>query len=112
MTDYARRSATASRLATAAAATSVASAVAALLLTACGTEVDDCGTQPMFYSTTDHLYHYGSPTGRTVPATKVPSGARKVPGYKPYNPPKPAPKVNGPAPRPAAPPKAPSSWKH
>jgi hypothetical protein len=66
----------------------------------------------MFYSSTDHTYHYGSVTGQKVPTSKVPSTARKVPGYKPYNPPKAAaPKLNqgpgkgykAPAPKPAAP---------
>lgn len=87
-------------------ATVAATAVAAMTLTACAADDDDrCRTQyvPMFYSSVDHHYHYGSATGKTVPAAKVPSEARKVPGYKPYNPPKPAPKVNAPAPRPAAP---------
>lgn len=99
----------------------VATTVLAFILIGCsaGTD-DDCRTQyvPMFYSLVDHHYHYGSVTGKTVPAAKVPSEASKVPGYKPYNPPKPAPKVNAPAPRPAAPaprpatpPKAPSFGK-
>lgn len=48
---------------------------------------DDCRTStvyvPMFFSTVDRHYHYGSPTGKVVPANKVPASARKVVGYKP-----------------------------
>ena len=68
-----------------------------LTLAACGTGDDNpCSSSTvMFYSPTDHTYHYGSTTGRKVPSGKVPSTARKVPGYKPYNPPKAAaPKLN------------------
>ena len=62
----------------------------------------------MFFSSTDHHYHYGSPTGRTVPASGVPSSARKVSGYKAPAAPKSGPKVNmnkpsAPKVRPAAP---------
>lgn len=59
--------------------------------TACGdyNDRDRCGTSTvLIYSTTDHRYHYGSTTGKLVPATKVPNSARKVPGYKPWTPPK------------------------
>jgi hypothetical protein len=60
---------------------------------ACSVDDDDrCRTSvqyvPMFFSTVDHHYHYGSPTGKLVPANKVPSAARKVPNYKPWTPPK------------------------
>lgn len=96
-----------------AAGVAVAAVAAALVLSACGTDSNRCSTtQPMFYSVTDHTYHYGSITGPKVPTSKVPPTAAKVPGYKPYNPPKPAaPKLNKgpgpgykvPAPKPAAP---------
>lgn len=84
---------------------------------------------PMFFSTVDRHYHYGSPTGKVVPAHKVPASARKHSGYKAPAAPKPpvnktpkgngkvdttkpggsqpkpktpdAPKANNPAPRPA-----------
>lgn len=94
-----------------------ATAVAAMTLTACSAgEYDDgeCRTEyvPMFFSTVDHHYHYGSPSGKLVPAAKVPTDARKVPGYKPYTPPKavaprapigkPGPAYKAPAPAPRA----------
>lgn len=51
------------------------------------TDDDRCDSStvyvPMFFSTVDRHYHYGSPTGKVVPANKVPSSARKVAGYKP-----------------------------
>lgn len=54
---------------------------------ACSTERDDdCRTQytPVYYFMgADHHYHYGSPTGQTVPHWKLPKSATKVPGYKP-----------------------------
>jgi hypothetical protein len=81
------------------AATLLATAVAAVTLVGCSdTDRDRCNTTPvvMFYSVTDHTYHYGSVTGKRVPTSKVPSAARKVPGYKPYNPPK-APAVKAPS---------------
>lgn len=69
-----------------------AAALGAVLLTGCADLDDDrdrCATPVvMFFSTVDHTYHYGSVTGKKVPASKVPSSARKVPGYKPYTPPK------------------------
>ena len=79
------------------AATLLATAVAAVTLVGCS-DTDRCDTAPvvMFYSVTDHTYHYGSATGKRVPTSKVPSAARKVPGYKPYNPPK-APSVKAPS---------------
>lgn len=98
------------------AATLLATAVAAVTLVGCSdTDRDRCNTTPvvMFYSTTDHTYHYGSVTGKRVPTSKVPSEARKVPGYKPYNPPAPkvkAPSVGKPGPAYKAP-KAPSFRK-
>ena len=74
-----------------------ATAVAALGMTACAAEDDRCTTPVvMFYSSVDHTYHYGSVTGKKVPTSKVPGAARKVPGYKPYNPPK-APAVKAPS---------------
>lgn len=82
-------------------------ATAALALTACGVDDDDdyCRTQyvPMFFSTVDGHYHYGSPKGKTVPADKVPSTARKVPGYKAPATPKPQPKPNPKPQRPTGP---------
>lgn len=69
-----------------------AAALGAVLLTGCADLDDDrdrCATPVvMFFSTVDHTYHYGSISGKKVPASKVPSSARKVPGYKPYTPPK------------------------
>lgn len=85
---------------------------------ACTSETDDdCRTStvyvPMFFSTVDHHFHYGSPSGKVVPAAKVPSTARKVPGYKapaaPKVPTNKAPKTDGKppaAPKPAQPPTA------
>lgn len=67
------------------AAATVGATLTALVLTGCGTDKDRCdsgSTMVMFFSTTDHHYHYGSPTGKVVPAASVPSSARKVPGYK------------------------------
>lgn len=76
-----------------------AAALGAVLLTGCADLDDDrdhCVPVVMFFSTVDHTYHYGSVTGKKVPASKVPSSARKVPGYKPYTPPKaPAAKAPG-----------------
>lgn len=68
------------------AAALVSAAVGVAVLTGCGSMKDDnrdrCRTsQPMFFGTDGH-YHYGSPTGRVVPAASVPATARKVPGYK------------------------------
>lgn len=88
-------------------------ATAALAMTACGVDPsDDCGTTSvMFFNATDHHYHYGSPTGRTVPADKVPRSARKAPGYKAPAPAPQKPGVNksgGSAPKPAPAPKAPA----
>jgi hypothetical protein len=91
-----------------------AATLGAVLLTGCGTglddDTDDCDkrtTMVMFFGTDGH-YHYGSPTGKVVPAAKVPSSATKVPGYKaPAAPKVPAAKVpaapapKAPAPRPA-----------
>ncbi len=97
-----------------------AAALGAVLLTGCADLDDDrCDSTPvvMFYNGSDHTYHYGSRTGPKVPTSKVPSSARKVPGYKPYTPPKPqhtnpkAPGYKAPAPKPAPAPKAPSSRK-
>ena len=95
-------------------------ALSIAVLTGCGSQAkkddDRCRTssQPMFFGSDGH-YHYGSPTGRVVPAASVPSSAQKVPGYKapaapkvdlnktsPKAPPA-APKPVAPAPRPAAP---------
>lgn len=95
-----------------------AATIGAVLLTGCGTEKrdDDCRTATpiVMFLGSDHHYHYGSPTGKIVPATQVPKSARKVSGYKP--PPKvdlkkpgtsgsvnkpAAPKPAAPAPRPA-----------
>ena len=90
------------------AATLLATAVAAVALTACGTD-DGCGAAPvMYYSSVDHTYHYGGVTGKKVPASKVPGAARKVPGYKPYNPPK-APAARVPIGKPGPAYKAPSA---
>ena len=72
-----------------------ATAVAALGMTAC-TETDDCDSSAVLVYVNGQ-YHYGSPSGKLVPDSKVPSSARKVPGYKPYTPPK-APAVKAPAP--------------
>ena len=91
-------------------------AVGVAVLTGCGSLKDDdrdrCRTtqQIMFFGSDGH-YHYGSPTGKVVPAASVPTSARKVPGYKPpaapkvdlnKTPPKApaAPKPVAPAPRP------------
>ena len=65
----------------------IATAVAGGLLASGCTELEDdrdCKRPApvvMFFGTDGH-YHYGSPTGKVVPATKVPSSARTVPGYK------------------------------
>lgn len=62
----------------------VTATAAVALLTGCGsTKDDDCRTTPvvMFFGTDGH-YHYGSPTGKVVPAASVPKTAQKVPGYK------------------------------
>lgn len=65
------------------AAAAVATLASAVLLTGCADPKPHCTTQqPMFYSTTDHHYHYGSPTGSTVPGYAVPKSAQKVKGYK------------------------------
>ncbi len=61
-------------------------ALGAVLLTGCGTDRDDddCRSAAplvMFLGSDSH-YHYGSPTGKVVPAHQVPASARKVPGYK------------------------------
>lgn len=75
-------------------------ALTAVTLTACDDDPARCGVDQssvMFYSSTDHHYHYGSPSGSLVPSTRVPKSATKVPGYKPYTPPVPKPK---PAPAP------------
>lgn len=77
--------------------------LAAVTLTACDDDPARCGVDQssvMFYSPTDHHYHYGSPSGSLVPSTRVPKSATKVPGYKPYTPPAPKPK---PAPKVATP---------
>lgn len=67
-------------------------ATAALAFGAIGcSAVDDdrdrCSTStvyvPMFFSTVDRHFHYGSPTGKTVPHYKLPKSARNTPGYKP-----------------------------
>lgn len=61
----------------------VATAALTFGATGCSAVDDDCGsTTVMFFSTVDRHYHYGSPTGKVVPAGKVPPSARKVPGYK------------------------------
>lgn len=84
-----------------------------VMLTGCGTEDwDDCrnATPAVMFLGTDHHYHYGSPTGKLVPATQVPKSARTAPGYKaPSAKIAPPPKVdlrkpgNAAPPRPAAP---------
>ncbi len=82
----------------------VAAVAGTTLLTACDTDDSDCDSSTvLIYSTYDHHYHYGSPKGKLVPAAKVPSSARKVPGYKPYTPPKPKVDMNKPKPAPKAP---------
>ena len=104
-----------------------AAALGVAVLTGCGTEDRDrdcrTATPVVMFLGTDHHYHYGSPTGKIVPATQVPKSARKVSGYKAPSakiapPPKvdlkkpgtsgsvnkpaaPAPKPAAPAPRPA-----------
>lgn len=107
------------------ATTLTAAAIGVAALTGCGSMKDDrdrCRTSPqvMFYGTDRH-YHYGSPSGRIVPANEVPASARKVPGYKAPSakvaPPKPAPKVDlkkpapAPQPKPAAPRPAPKAGR-
>lgn len=64
------------------AAIAAAAALGVALLTGCGTEDRDCDSTTVMFFGTDGAYHYGSPKGKTVPANKVPSSARKVPGYK------------------------------
>lgn len=88
-----------------------ATALAAVVLTGCGTDdrrcSDDDEMTVMFFSTVDSHYHYGSPTGKVVPADRVPASARKAPGYKaPVNPKPSKPDLNKsnvprPAPNPA-----------
>ncbi|ATN93747.1 hypothetical protein SEA_ABT2GRADUATEX2_7 [Streptomyces phage Abt2graduatex2] len=67
--------------------TVTAAALGVTLLTGCGTEKrdDDCrtATPVVMFLGADHHYHYGSPTGKIVPATQVPKSAQKVSGYKP-----------------------------
>lgn len=66
-----------------------AAALGAVLLTGCAdldNDRDRCDDTVLIF--VNGQYHYGSPTGKLVPNSKVPSSARKVPGYKPYNPPK------------------------
>jgi hypothetical protein len=84
--------------------------VAALTLTACGTDRQkDCrDPQPvvMIFNSSSGHYHYDSPKGKIVPAKLVPESARKVPGYKaPSAKVAPPPKVDlrKPAPAPAKP---------
>lgn len=64
-----------------------AAALGVVMLTGCGTEKrdDDCrtATPVVMFLGADHHYHYGSPTGKIVPATQVPKSAQKVSGYKP-----------------------------
>lgn len=78
-------------------------ATAALALTACADLNDDdrckSKTTVLIFNTATGHYHYGSPTGKPVPAYKVPQSARKVPGYKPVGPAKP-PVVKAPAAKP------------
>uniref|UniRef100_A0AAU7GWA4 Lipoprotein n=1 Tax=Streptomyces phage Geonosis TaxID=3158856 RepID=A0AAU7GWA4_9CAUD len=63
-----------------------AATIGVALLTGCGSEKrdDDCRTATpiVMFLGTDHHYHYGSPTGKIVPATQVPKSARTAPGYK------------------------------
>lgn len=91
------------------AAAAVLTGALAFGLTAChGSDDDDrcrdAAPVVMFFSTVDRHYHYGSPSGKTVPGYKVPASARKVPGYKvppgTATAPKP-PKVNMNKPKPA-----------
>lgn len=76
------------------------------LLTGCADNDDDddrCTPVVMFFGTDGH-YHYGSATGKRVPASKVPQSAQKVPGYKgpktSLNKPKAPSAPKAPAPRP------------
>ena len=67
-------------------ATVTAAALGVVLLTGCGTEDtdDDCRSAApvVMFLGADHHYHYGSPTGKIVPATQVPKSARSASGYK------------------------------
>lgn len=85
---------------------------ATVALTGCGAKKDDrdrCRTtQTVMFFGSDGHYHYGSPTGKVVPAASVPASAQKVPGYKPPAAPKvdlnkTAPKAPPAAPKPVAP---------
>lgn len=68
-------------------ATVTAATLGAVILTGCGVDNDDdrCRTAtPVYYFMgADHHYHYGSPTGQTVPHWKLPKSATKAPGYRP-----------------------------
>lgn len=67
-------------------ATVSTAALSIVLLTGCGTEDrdDDCRTAApvVMFLGADRHYHYGSPTGKIVPATQVPKAARTASGYK------------------------------
>lgn len=68
-------------------ATVTAAALGVVLLTGCGTEDrdDDCNSSAVpvvMFLGADRHYHYGSPTGKIVPATQVPKSARSATGYK------------------------------
>lgn len=66
-------------------ATVTAAALGVALLTGCGSEMDDdcrSATPVVMFFGADRHYHYGSPTGKIVPATQVPKSARKASGYK------------------------------
>lgn len=70
---------------TAAFAAAAAAALGVTLLTGCGTEDRDrCRTSApvVMFLGSDHHYHYGSPSGKIVPATQVPKSARSASGYK------------------------------
>jgi len=101
-----------------------AAAIGVAALTGCGSQKDDdrCRTsQTVMFFGTDRHYHYGSPSGRIVPANEVPASARKVPGYKAPSakvaPPKQSPKVDlkkpapAPQPKPVAPRPAPRAGR-
>lgn len=51
-----------------------AAVLAVVLLGGCADDSEDCG-EATYYSEVDHHYHYGSPTGKTVPDSKAPKAA-------------------------------------